>query len=214
MTNFDIYDFSGADDKKVENIKKAVKNNWIAILITSVFVALFILFVILYSKEEKINDNLQDELNKCHVDLSTSKAELKTEVDACKASLDTCNADLKSLLPVNEPSSFSNNEQFTNDLPYQLNNGSVTLVPDNDYNETLQKMSLDNAVFSQHARHVKDGNKITSTASFSPSRSDNQDIVTSWGLSRPTYVPIDPSARNVPSQDPEQGSKPVRLQWK
>jgi hypothetical protein len=24
---------------------------------------------------------------------------------------------------------------------------------------------------------------------------------------------VDPSARNVPSQNPEQGSKPVRLYW-
>lgn len=214
MTNFDIYDFSGAEDTKVEKIKMAVKSNWISISIIIVFVVLFLVFVILYSMENNTNNNLQDELNKCHVDLSKSK----TESDTYKTESNNCKAELALVLPSksNEEVSaaFSNNEPFTNDLPYQLNNGSVALAPDNDYNETLQKMSLDKAVFSQHAKHVKDGNKITATASFSPSRSDNQDIVTSWGLSRPTYVPIDPSARNVPSQDPEQGSKPVRLQWK
>jgi archaellum component FlaF (FlaF/FlaG flagellin family) len=212
MTNFDIYDLSGGQNEAVELAKKNKGKVLFASFLFISFIILFIVFVSLYSHEKNNNENLQDELNKCHVDLSTSKTELETH----KADSKSCKADLAAVMPnnTNNPATFSNNEQFTNDLPYQLNNGSVSLAPDNDYNETLQKMSLDKAVFSQHAKHVKDGNKITATASFSPSRSDNQDIVTSWGLSRPTYVPIDPSARNVPSQDPEQGSKPVRLQWK
>lgn len=111
-------------------------------------------------------------------------------------------------------SSFTNMEPFTNDLPYQLNNESLSISPDLDYNDFLQKMSLDKDVVEQHNQYVNDRNKVTSTASFAPSRSDNQDIVTTWGLTKPTYVPVDPSARNIPSQDPEQGSKPVRLQWK
>ena len=111
-------------------------------------------------------------------------------------------------------SSFTNMEPFTNDLPYQLNNESLSISPDLDYNDFLQKMSLDKDVVQQHNQYVNDRNKVTSTASFAPSRSDNQDIVTTWGLTKPTYIPVDPSARNVPSQDPEQGSKPVRLQWK
>jgi len=108
---------------------------------------------------------------------------------------------------------FTNMEPFTNDLPYQLKNETLHISPDLDYNDFLQKMSLDKDVIQQHNQYVTDRNKITSTASFAPSRSDNQDIVTTWGLARPTYIPIDPSARNIPSQDPEQGSKPVRLQW-
>jgi hypothetical protein len=116
--------------------------------------------------------------------------------------------------PDSDKASFTNMEPFTNDLPYQLNNESLNLSPDLDYNDFLQKMSLDQDVVKQHNQYVNDRNKVTSTASFAPSRSDNQDIVTTWGLTKPTYVPVDPSARNVPSQDPEQGSKPVRLQWK
>jgi hypothetical protein len=108
---------------------------------------------------------------------------------------------------------FTNKEPFTNDLPYQLKNETLNISPDLDYNDFLQKMSLDKDVIQQHNQYVTDRNKITSTASFAPSRSDSQDIVTTWGLARRTYIPIDPSARNIPSQDPEQGSKPVRLQW-
>jgi hypothetical protein len=77
----------------------------------------------------------------------------------------------------------------------------------------VQTCALPIYVIQQHNQYVTDRNKVTSTASFAPSRSDNQDIVTTWGLARRTYIPIDPSARNVPSQDPEQGSKPIRLQW-
>lgn len=115
------------------------------------------------------------------------------------------------------PSPFSNNqtlEPFTNDLPYQLNNLSVKYPnEDTDYNEVLQDMALDNEVKSQHKQYVTDRNKVTSTASFVPARSDTQDIVTRWGLSSSSYIPIDSSAREIPSQEPEQGPKPIRLRW-
>lgn len=115
------------------------------------------------------------------------------------------------------PSSFSNNETlepFTNDLPYQLNNLSVKYPnEDTDYNEVLQDMALDNEVKSQHKQYVTDRNKVTSTASFVPARSDTQDIVTRWGLSSSSYIPIDSSAREIPSQEPEQGPKPIQLRW-
>jgi hypothetical protein len=111
-------------------------------------------------------------------------------------------------------SEFANYEQFTNDLPYQLNNTKIKLNEDEDYETVLQKMSLDNNVIKQHNQYVNDRNKITSTASFVPARTDNQDIVTYWGLPRrPQMFAIDPSAREVPSQDPEQGSSPIRLRW-
>ena len=112
-------------------------------------------------------------------------------------------------------SEFSNYENFTNDLPYQLNNVTVKYSSneDTDYNELLQDMALDNDVKSQHKQYVTDRNKVTSTASFVPARSDTQDIVPRWGLSANTYIPIDSSAREIPSQDPEQGPKPVRLRW-
>lgn len=105
-------------------------------------------------------------------------------------------------------------EPFTNDLPYQLNNLSVKYPnEDTDYNEVLQDMALDNEVKSQHKQYVTDRNKVTSTASFVPARSDTQDIVTRWGLSSSSYIPIDSSAREIPSQEPEQGPKPIRLRW-
>lgn len=119
-----------------------------------------------------------------------------------------------STMGIAETSGFKNLEPFTNDLPYELKGTQLSLNPDLDYNDFLQNMSLDQDVIKQHQQYVNDRNKITSTASFAPSRSDNQDIVTTWGLSKPNYIKVDPSARNVPSQDPEQGSKPVRLQWK
>jgi hypothetical protein len=105
-------------------------------------------------------------------------------------------------------------EGFTNDLPYQEKNESMKLYPEDDYSDVLQKMSLDNNVFKQHNQYVTDRNKITSTASYIPARSDTQDIVTTWGLARRSLLPmIDPSAREVPSQNPEQGSKPIQLRW-
>lgn len=110
-------------------------------------------------------------------------------------------------------SQFYNKEPFTNDLPYQLNNTSINYSNDVDYNEVLQNMALDKGVISQHNNYVNDRNKITSTASFYPARSDTQDIVTTWGFTKLKYINIDPSARNVPSQDPEQGSKPITLKW-
>ena len=114
-----------------------------------------------------------------------------------------------------EPPATEPVEPFTNDLPYQLNNVTVKYSSneDTDYNELLQDMALDNDVKSQHKQYVTDRNKVTSTASFVPARSDTQDIVPRWGLSANTYIPIDSSAREIPSQDPEQGPKPVRLRW-
>lgn len=115
------------------------------------------------------------------------------------------------------PSPFSNTEPlepFTNDLPYQLNNLSIKYSnEDTDYNDVLQDMALDNEVKSQHKQYVTDRNKITSTASFVPSRSDTQDIVPRWGLSSSSFIPIDSSAREIPSQEPEQGPKPFKLRW-
>ena len=204
MTNFDIYDISGAESEAMNLAKNNPYKTILAITILFAVLILFIIFVVLYIIEKNKNDELQTELNNDNIDT--------TQLNDNSLVSDDLNGDASNDDASNDDA--SKGEPFTNDLPYQLNNESISLVPENDYNETLQKMSLDSAVFSQHAKHVKDGNKITSTASFSPSRSDNQDIVTTWGLSKPAYISIDPSARNVPSQDPEQGSKPLRLQWK
>jgi hypothetical protein len=117
------------------------------------------------------------------------------------------------VLTTQPPSKFTNLEPFTNDLPYELDNQKITLKEDEDYSEILQQMALDKEVITQHKQYVNDRNKITSTASFDPERSDSQDIVTRWGLTSIGYVKQDPSAREVPSQDPEQGSKPIKLRW-
>ncbi len=105
-------------------------------------------------------------------------------------------------------------ELFTNDLPYQLKNEIIKLKDDDDYSDVLQKMALDQDVIKQHNMYVNERNKITSTASFSPMRSDNQDIVTTVGLTKPSYVKVDESARQVPSSTPEQQSAPVQLFWR
>lgn len=132
------------------------------------------------------------------------------------------------LPPVQPPvqpvvSSFTNNfdeddrENFNNDLPKQ----NVALVEDgNDYSDTIQQMALDKSVLEQHNIYVNDRNKITSTASFQPSRSDTQDVVPFVGLRRPKYSAndkdlVDDTARTVPSEmDSDQLAKPTQIYWK
>jgi hypothetical protein len=140
-------------------------------------------------------------------------AELPVATPAVSAELPAISAELPAISAESSVNRLSV-EGFTNDLPYQEKNESMKLYPEDDYSDVLQKMSLDNNVFKQHNQYVTDRNKITSTASYIPARSDTQDIVTTWGLARRSLLPmIDPSAREVPSQNPEQGSKPIQLRW-
>jgi type III secretory pathway component EscV len=108
-------------------------------------------------------------------------------------------------------------EGFNNDLP----NPNVKLVDDeDDYSKAIQEMALDKSVLEQHNTYVNERNKVTSTASFQPSRSDAQDVVPFMGLRRPMYAVegkdlVDESARNVPSQiDADQLAKPTQIYWK
>ncbi len=192
MTYTDIYDFSGGNCD--ENTYQFSPLLIVILVICTVAIILTAIIVPLTN-----NSNVPEIVSQ---PMQSSQPEVVNQPEQSSQS-EQSNPE-----PSNDP------EPFTNDLPYQLNNKSVSLSPDMDYSELLQTMSLDDDVVKQHNQYVNDRNKITSTASFVPSRSDNQDIVTTWGLSKPTYVAIDPSARNVPSQNPEQGSKPVRLQWK
>jgi hypothetical protein len=116
--------------------------------------------------------------------------------------------------PAPETKSAFESEPFTNDLPYQLKKEIITLSENDEYSDVLQKMALDQDVVKQHNTYVNERNKITSTASFSPMRSDNQDIVTTVGLTKPSFVKVDESARQVPSSTPEQQSAPVQLFWR
>jgi hypothetical protein len=122
-----------------------------------------------------------------------------------------------------EPEIFTNNfdekdrENFNNDLP----NSNVVLPEDgDDYSNTIQAMALDNSVLEQHNTYVNDRNKVTSTASFQPSRSDTQDVVPFVGLRRPQYSAndkdlVDDSARTVPSEmDSDHLGKPTQIYWK
>jgi hypothetical protein len=121
-----------------------------------------------------------------------------------------------------EPEIFTNNfdendrEDFNNDLP----NPNVALVEDgNDYSNTIQQMALDKSVLEQHNTYVNDRNKVTSTASFQPSRSDSQDVVPFVGLRRPKYTAndkdlVDDTARTVPSEmDSDHLGKPTQIYW-
>ena len=211
MAFLDIYTVGGTPDdtpntsSKVNNLINTYKFH---ILIAIAFLTLF--FVVLNFSLE-VGDSPKE-----HHSETTHQPDMpqpEQEKPADEKPADENPADEKPEDEQENPSPFTNMEPFTNDLPYQLKNETLNITPDLDYNDFLQKMSLDQDVIQQHNQYVTDRNKVTSTASFAPSRSDNQDIVTTWGLARRTYIPIDPSARNVPSQDPEQGSKPVRLQW-
>jgi hypothetical protein len=106
-------------------------------------------------------------------------------------------------------------ENFTNDLP----NEHVKIEDKTSYSDAIQEMALDKSVVQQHASYVNERNKITSTASFNPSRSDTQDVVPFVGLRRPQYSfnnkdLVDSTARVVPSEvDANQLSKHVELRW-
>jgi hypothetical protein len=203
MTFLDIYTVGGEKDgspSESSGVNKWINTYKFHILIAIAFVTLF--FVVLNFSLE-----VSDAPKEHHCEPVQQQENKKTE-EQPQTSIEQPQNDTNE-----RKTQFTNMEPFTNDLPYQLKNETLNISPDLDYNDFLQKMSLDQDVIEQHNQYVTDRNKVTSTASFAPSRSDNQDIVTTWGLARRTYIPIDPSARNVPSQDPEQGSKPVRLQW-
>ena len=109
-------------------------------------------------------------------------------------------------------------EPFNNDLP----NENVKLTEDNNqYSEdSLPLMALDQSVIQQHNKYVTERNKVTSTASFQPSRSDTQDVVPFVGLRRPSYSVngkdlVDETARTVPTElDADQLAKPTQIYWK
>jgi hypothetical protein len=114
-------------------------------------------------------------------------------------------------------SSFANLENFNNDLPNQ----KVNIPTDGtNYTEVISNMALEPSVIEQHKQYALQREKITSTASFNPERTDSQDIVPYVGLRRTSYLKasgdsfVDPTARQVPSVvDPSTLSKPVNLTW-
>jgi hypothetical protein len=217
MSYLDIYNIEGGN--ALVNMLSMTKL-WLAI-----FMVLFLVFLGLY---------LYEKYNECDKECDKESESLPTEVplvptevtpveaapveaapvEAAPVEAAPVEAAPVEAAPVTSSSSRGSVEGFTNDLPYQEKNVTMKLSSDDDYSDVLQKMSLDNNVFKQHNQYVTDRNKITSTASYIPARSDTQDIVTSWGLTRRSLLPkIDSSAREVPSQDPEQGSKPIQLRW-
>lgn len=227
MTYFDIYGLDEkADSNKNTHLNKFKeyihKHPFFTLLFVLVIVATIILIILEFGTDIKVFRDKKHHKDDKRTDFPPGTSPLGSVTDTGvgagagvgdnpRDGADDADAPADTNPPSNN---FTNKSDFTNDLPYELENKSLNLSADLDYNDFLQKMSLDDDVIKQHNQYVNDRNKITSTASFSPSRSDNQDVVTTWGLTKPTYIAIDPSARNVPSQDPEQGSKPVRLQWK
>jgi hypothetical protein len=117
-----------------------------------------------------------------------------------------------------ENEEFEEPEPFNNDLP----NENVKLnVDNNNYSEeSLPLMALDKSVIQQHNKYVTERNKVTSTASFQPSRSDTQDVVPFVGLRRPSYSVngkdlVDETARTVPTElDADKLAKPTKIYWK
>lgn len=220
MTYLDIYTIGGNDPEvtKTDANNVAIKKNmWRGLkmmgwIVTICVIVLIIVWLLDFTFDIPIFPNRPWSESKCEMQSTTMPTPTPEPAPASAPEPESAPAPEPELS--NNSASFLNKEPFTNDLPYQLDNQSMSL-PEviDDYNDILQKMSLDSEVINNHNQYVNDRNKVTSTASFSPSRSDNQDIVTTWGLTKPSYIPVDPSARNVPSQDPEQGSKPVRLQW-
>ena len=112
---------------------------------------------------------------------------------------------------------FEEPEPFNNDLP----NENVELKEEGNYSEeSLPLMALDKSVIQQHNKYVTERNKVTSTASFQPSRSDTQDVVPFVGLRRPSYSVngkdlVDETARSVPTElDADKLAKPTQIYWK
>ena len=116
-----------------------------------------------------------------------------------------------------ENEDFEEPEPFNNDLP----NENVKLKEEGNYSEdSLPLMALDKSVIQQHNKYVTERNKVTSTASFQPSRSDTQDVVPFVGLRRPSYSVngkdlVDDTARSVPTElDADKLAKPTQIYWK
>jgi hypothetical protein len=116
-----------------------------------------------------------------------------------------------------ENEEFEEPEPFNNDLP----NENVKLKEEGNYSEeSLPLMALDKSVIQQHNKYVTERNKVTSTASFQPSRSDTQDVVPFVGLRRPSYSVngkdlVDETARSVPTElDADKLAKPTQIYWK
>ena len=116
-----------------------------------------------------------------------------------------------------ENEDFEEPEPFNNDLP----NENVKLKEEGNYSEeSLPLMALDKSVIQQHNKYVTERNKVTSTASFQPSRSDTQDVVPFVGLRRPSYSVngkdlVDETARSVPTElDADKLAKPTQIYWK
>lgn len=102
---------------------------------------------------------------------------------------------------------FTNKEYYSEDLPKQ------NAILGEDYEQYLKDISLEPSIIENHMKNVKDQKNITSTASFNPTRSDTQDIVTTVGLTRNAFIPVSKFATSVPSTDPEQGPAPKRFYW-
>lgn len=200
MTYLDIYNIEGGDNTPLK-----MK---FALCVAFTLICLALIFFVINPEIQKNKEKATPVAEPSSPPASTG-SESATVAQAMQAN--TQNEQPPAALT--QPESNNVISQFTNDLPYQENKETIQLKDDSEYNDILQRMALDDDVIKQHNQYVNDRNKITSTASFEPERSDSQDIVTRWGLASFGYIKPDPSAREVPSQTPEQGSKPMRLRW-
>lgn len=73
-----------------------------------------------------------------------------------------------------------------------------------DWTETIQKLDLDPSVEKSHQKYINNVRQYSSGANFTSIMDDSGPIFSNYlGFSRPAYIPIDPSNKQVPDHDPE-----------
>lgn len=72
-----------------------------------------------------------------------------------------------------------------------------------DWNTVLVETSLDPAIKDSHLKYVSTTRQYSSGSNFTSVNDDNtSDMYTNFlGFSRPRYIPVDPTARQVPGHD-------------
>lgn len=83
-------------------------------------------------------------------------------------------------------------------------NKDVEVMPENyDWEEQIKDMNLDPSVMESHNEYTEELTRFSSGAGFGSVADDNRTVTDiNWvGFHRPQYIPVDPTARQVPSED-------------
>ncbi len=83
------------------------------------------------------------------------------------------------------------------------------------WNDILVKKSVDPDVVDSHAKYIANTRQFSSGANFASVADDNNSgVFTNFlGFSRPKFVAIDPTARQVPDVDMEVLKRNKHLRW-